>query len=389
MKVRLDDIIYERGKNLIHFEVKENCLKQVSGVTYLGWDMYREKGFRARVGIEELEEKVGGRKDWRQQGKGGGGKWESTYADYSLRDQKEARERAEAKLRNLSYQYLKAEGSGEGNSALLAGMRVMMKQVGKAYSGEYIAEVVIHELSEDEGYITRFFLKRNMMDEEFGKGETVIDRHADEAYRAKREAAAEKEKRKADEEDEEEAEDKSPQFSNVRWVKKGKEVKEALVDDEVSLCFDVQNINNGQRIKITIWEHDEDNEHDHVADLTGTVENGQIAKIWKVVYTPDEDDGSTSAQELKEKGYTLPEYHFVAEYKGVVSGESPVLEVKDWVKKRLRDKSSNVIFKNTKYTLRLADGKEINGITDAMGYMQEIYAVPFGILNISIDKDLQ
>jgi hypothetical protein len=270
-----------------------------------------------------------------------------------LRDQKEARERAEAKLRNLSDQYLKAEGSGEGNSALLAGMRVLMKQVGKAYSGEYIAEVVIHELSEDEGYITRFFLKRNMMDEEFGKGETVVDRHADEAYRAKREAAAEEEKRKADEEDEEEAEDKSPQFSNLRWVKKEKEVKEALVDDEVTLCFDVQNINNGQRIKLTIWEHDEDNEHDHVADLTGTVENGQIAKTWKVVYTPDEDDGSTSAEELQEKGYTLPEYHFVAEYKGAKSEQSPVLEVKGWIEVTTNKETEN------KFLVVCKNGQEI------------------------------
>jgi hypothetical protein len=370
MKVRRDDIIYERGKNLIHFEVKENCLKQVSGVTYLGWDMYREKGFRARVGIEELEEKVGGRKDWRQQGKGGGGKWESTYADYSLRDQKEARERAEAKLRNLSYQYLKAEGSGEGNSALLAGMRVLMKQVGKAYSGEYIAEVVIHELSEEEGYITRFFLKRNMMDEEFGKGETVVDRHADEAYRAKREAAAEKRKREADEDEDGEAEDKSPQFSNLRWVKKGKDAKEALVDDEVSLCFDVQNINNGQRIKITIWEHDDDNEHDHVADLTGTVENGQIAKTWKVVYTPDEDDGSTSAEELKEKGYTLPEYHFVAEYKGVESEQSPVLSVKDWIERQILDNQTGLPLRNTGYTIVTNIGDVLTSTTDEEGFIR-------------------
>jgi hypothetical protein len=50
-----------------------------------------------------------------------------------------------------------------------------------------------------------------------------------------------------------------------------------------------------------------------------------------VVYTPDEDDGSTSAQELKEKGYTLPEYHFVAEYKGTESEPSKLLYIKSWV----------------------------------------------------------
>jgi hypothetical protein len=70
-----------------------------------------------------------------------------------------------------------------------------------------------------------------------------------------------------------------------------------------------------------------------------------------VVYTPDEDDGSTSAQELKEKGYTLPEYHFVAEYKGVESEQSPVLEVKGWVKIKLNKHQQSIL---SKYTFKLS-----------------------------------
>jgi hypothetical protein len=40
---------------------------------------------------------------------------------------------------------------------------------------------------------------------------------------------------------------------------------------------------------VTVWEHDEDNEHDHVANLEGTAENGEVAITWKVVYTEDND----------------------------------------------------------------------------------------------------
>jgi hypothetical protein len=43
-----------------------------------------------------------------------------------------------------------------------------------------------------------------------------------------------------------------------------------LVEYKVTLCFDAKNINNGEQVKV--WEHDEDNEHDHVADMDGTVE---------------------------------------------------------------------------------------------------------------------
>jgi hypothetical protein len=104
-----------------------------------------------------------------------------------------------------------------------------------------------------------------------------------------------------------------------------------------------------------------------VADLTGTVENGQIAKTWKVVYTPDEDDGSTSAQELKEKGYTLPEYHFVAEYRDVVSEVSPVLEVKGWGKRKLINQKTGKALTNTRFTIITSEHKIITGTTESDG----------------------
>jgi hypothetical protein len=129
---------------------------------------------------------------------------------------------------------------------------------------------------------------------------------------------------------EDEEAQKAPEFTGLRWEKDGKETHEALVDDEAALCFEVKNINNGETVNVKVWEHDEDNEHDHVVDLKGTVENGKVHKKWKVVYTEDNDD-STSGKELAEKGYTLPEYHFVAEYGGVESEQSPVLEVKGWI----------------------------------------------------------
>jgi hypothetical protein len=54
-------------------------------------------------------------------------------------DSKEAEELALGKLRDMSFQYLRAEGSGEGNAKLSAGVEVTLKYVGKAYSGDYIA----------------------------------------------------------------------------------------------------------------------------------------------------------------------------------------------------------------------------------------------------------
>ena len=63
-----------------------------------------------------------------------------------------------------------------------------------------------------------------------------------------------------------------------------------------------------------------------MATLSAVVSGGRIKCQWQVTYTPDEDDAN-SQKELKEKGYTLPEYAFTVECGGATSGESRVLEI--------------------------------------------------------------
>jgi phosphoribosylformylglycinamidine (FGAM) synthase PurS component len=162
----------------------------------------------------------------------------------------------------------------------------------------------------------------------------------------------------------------------MRWEKEGKEVREALVGDEVDLVCEVKDINNGEKVKLTVWEHDEDNEHDHVADLTGVVENGKVAIKWKVVYTEDNDD-STSGKEMAEKGYTLPEYHFVAEYDGVENEESSILLVYGWGNTLLSDKNIGEPIKNRDFVLLTPEGEYISGTTGSDG-LAKVDKVKFG-----------
>jgi hypothetical protein len=292
--------------------------------------------------------------------------------DLSIKDAKEAEEVAAGMLQRRSWGYIRAEGSGEGNPALAAGMEMTVKGVGKIHTGDYIAETVTHSFDLVSGYITSFTAKRNMLEGVYGKEPGGGPggggaKSAGKAGGAGEESGAE--------ETGEEEEEKTPEFGNLRWEKDGKEAGEALVDDEVALCFDVRNINNGETVNVAVWEHDEDNEHDHVDDLSGTVENGKVAITWKVVYTPDEDDGSTSAKELKEKGYTLPEYHFVAEYGGAESEQSPVLEVRGWVRRKIIDKNTRKELANRKYTIIFPDGTELKGTTDHDGNIEQIYEI--------------
>ena len=129
-------------------------------------------------------------------------------------------------------------------------------------------------------------------------------------------------------------------------------------------------------------EKDADGNDDDVATLKTTVQNNTIECAWKVVYTADNDD-TDSEQEKKEKGYTLPEYVFTVECGGEKSGESPLLNVRGWIKVQLKDKKTGYTLSNAKYTIYLLDGSEIKGTSDNDGIVY-LDNIKFGKYFISI-----
>ena len=129
-------------------------------------------------------------------------------------------------------------------------------------------------------------------------------------------------------------------------------------------------------------EKDADGNDDDVATLKTTVQNNTIECAWKVVYTADNDD-TDSEQEKKEKGYTLPEYAFTVECGGEKSGESPLLNVRGWIKVQLKDKKTGYTLSNAKYTIYLLDGSEIKGTSDNDGIVY-LDNIKFGKYFISI-----
>ena len=60
-------------------------------------------------------------------------------------------------MQNRSMEYQTGAVKCEGNRRLVTG-----KYVGKAFSGEYIAERVVHELSVSGGFTTEVYVARNM-----------------------------------------------------------------------------------------------------------------------------------------------------------------------------------------------------------------------------------
>ena len=258
-------------------------------------------------------------------------------------------------------EYLRAEGTVEGDQRLKPGATVMMKNFGKKYSGEYIASAVIHMFSLEDGYTTDFCLKRNMLDEEFMRRPAHTDGRAG--------AAAPVQSRADQNDGTEEEDDSGPAFRSLKWKKEnGGEISEALVYDRVVLFFEVINIDDGETVNVTVHEYDDDGEHDEICTLTGEVKNGRVEIPWTVEYHADDDD-TNSADELKEKGYTLPEYFFIAEYGGAESegGEKKLLYVKGWVNYHVTDRQTGKPSANKDRLLLTSEGEFITRKTDENG----------------------
>jgi hypothetical protein len=285
--------------------------------------------------------------------------------DHKVRDESEARELAESLLREKSFKFMRAEGCGEGNHKLAPGAIVTVKYVGKAYSGDYIAYAVVHKFSLDEGYTTKFYLKRNMADDEFMKGARPSGMRPGAQQGTASGIAADTQADRYGDEDED-----GPEFRKLIWKKDGKEISEALVDDEVSLYCEVKNIADGEKVKFSIFEQGASKD-DPVEEVTGTVSDGKVEAPWKVVYKCEE--GSSVAEELEEQGYTIPDYCFVAQYNGVESAEqSKELILQNVIRKQLVDDKTGETLPNMEYTITLTDDSVISGTTDNDGYIEKI-----------------
>ena len=276
-------------------------------------------------------------------------------------------------MQNISMEYQTGVGKCEGNRHVFPGMRVTIKYVGEHFSGEYIAERVVHEVSVNGPFTTEVYVKRNMtaggashvpgaeLAEQEGAGNTETEQAAGEEG-DERAALYENEA------DDTAADTEQQAITQLLWKKDTSAISKALIGDTVLLCAEVRNIPDGTDAVIRITEQDDDGTNDAVAVLTAAVSNGRILCAWDVVYTADNDD-SSSVQELQEKGYTVPEYVFTVECGGVKSGKSPLLEVMCWIRTKVINQYTKAPIKNRKYQIMKNNNIIITGKTDNEGYV--------------------
>ena len=157
-----EEVILEWGKSLISFRCSENLKGQLSSCTFVGWDENNCEGITGSAGLSDIPVKVGGDSSWEDNSKGASGTWKAVFTADDVYDNEDAKNRAIGYLQNISMEYQTGVGKCEGNRHIFPGMRVTIKYVGEHFSGEYIAERVVHEVSVNGPFTTEVYVKRNM-----------------------------------------------------------------------------------------------------------------------------------------------------------------------------------------------------------------------------------
>lgn len=162
---------------------------------------------------------------------------------------------------------------------------------------------------------------------------------------------------------------KNPSISNPHWEDaEGKTITKSLVGDEVYLCADVIDIDDGKTANIKIVEKDDDGNDDDVDTISGKVQDGKIKTKWKVIYTED-NHASNSQQEKDEKGYTLPEYTFIVECDGVESDKSEQLDVMGWIHRKVIFEQLKRTATNLRYVIEFPDNSTVKGTINKNGFI--------------------
>lgn len=343
-----DDVVLEWGKTLISARTEINLRNQLSAVTATGWDVMKCEGFTATATMKDVPLKIGGEYCWEDNSRGYDTHKVTQLNSADFTDEAEAMEIAKAVILKRSLNFQTCEAKTEGNYHIRPGNRITVKYLGKESDGEYLVSSVEHTFNVLEGYFTTCHLKRNFCEISNKSGTiSAIDKERADNQTAGTESnvISTGSGSQTDEQNSKETNDKekNPAISNPHWEDvNGQTITKVLVGDEVYLCADVTDIDDGATAKIKIIEKDDDGNNDDIESVSGKVQDSKIKCKWKVKYTADDDD-TESQKEMDEKGYTLPEYAFTVECDGVESDESGQLDVRGWVNIKLSEQDYELL----------------------------------------------
>jgi phage protein D len=156
------DTSFKWGEDLLQFTPKMTAARQPSQVIVRGWDPVSKKEAEGRAGVGQEEAAVGKGKRAGDVVKEGFGDAPMLVTDGQVRSAQEAEVAAKRLLSQLAMDFLQADATVPGNSAVKPGRLVEINGVGEQYEGGYYVTQVEHKLS-PRGFVTRFWAKRNAL----------------------------------------------------------------------------------------------------------------------------------------------------------------------------------------------------------------------------------
>ncbi|MEO5617878.1 MAG: hypothetical protein ABIS67_08900 [Candidatus Eisenbacteria bacterium] len=164
-------------------------------------------------------------------------------------------------------------------------------------------------------------------------------------------------------------------YENLRWDR-----KEARRGDTVKMTAEVEDVRDGTRVLMQIYEHDDDGGHDLITAVEGEVKEGALEALWDYEYFEDTDSIPTA--EEAEQGYSPPEYFFrIDEGEPLDSG---LLGFRDYVEISLTMGGTRPAA-DEEYVLTLPDGSEREGKLDSDGKATE-HKVPPGNFTVRFPR---
>jgi phage protein D len=141
------------GGALLAFRPRATAVQQVDGVTVRGWDPATKRTIEATARPSQTGASIGIRRSQAVSALGGG---TTTVADRPVHTSAQASAMARSVADRLGETFVEAEGTAEGNPALVPGAKIQVEGAGKRFAGTYTLSSATHVLRARGGYETRF-----------------------------------------------------------------------------------------------------------------------------------------------------------------------------------------------------------------------------------------
>lgn len=143
------------GDNLRSFRPRTSASPQVDEVVVRGWNPKTKQAIVGRSTSAKGLPKISG-KNGSQLAKEAYGAAKMMIVDYPIQSQQEAQAMANSIFDTIGGNYLEAEGLCYGQTNILPGVHVEIKNIGQRFSGKYYVTATTHVYSPAEGYSTLF-----------------------------------------------------------------------------------------------------------------------------------------------------------------------------------------------------------------------------------------